>query len=496
MSNDRTRTDTGKRQVREVRRTQYDEVVDYLVRTIGCTLSGLGKGHEKVKPYEEAKLIDFFEKYIYKDMNNYFLVGDSDAIYIYNGEYYETHKNNEDMLLNVIKDAMKKMGVGLVYQKNSYKKIAIQCVSGMKITTKARFVPNRNFIVFKNGVLNLETMELLPFNMDYRTDIILDFEYKPYHTSPLWDKIISQTIPDEGMRKAFQMFCGAFLANRNDFSIEYICYMLGSGRNGKSVVTGAIANAFGENLVSSFSLQELLFDNDKQYNRAALVGKIANFSDDVTKKDYSGGAYKQMVSGHKMTARNPFGRPFDLTEIPYLVCCVNEMPPTTDDTTGHYRRMLPILCPNQVSEKDADEELPSKLGAPDVKSAIINWVIEGRKMVFAAKGKIEISQSIRDEVENLQNAGNSARRWISERGLIKVEPLYNDTRWKPMSEWMEDYLTFCKKMSEPAKNAASVGKIFKEKGFATKRRKDGVWWCIGTKYVDTDENKRDEDLPF
>ena len=41
----------------------YELVVDYLVNTIGCTLSGLGEDHEKVKPMTEARIVDFFEKY-------------------------------------------------------------------------------------------------------------------------------------------------------------------------------------------------------------------------------------------------------------------------------------------------------------------------------------------------------------------------------------------------------------------------------------------------
>lgn len=466
--------------------SQYEDVVNYLVETIGSSLTGLGNTHERVKQYDEARLIDYYEKYIYKEMNNYFLIGDSDELYIYNGCYYETHKNCDDVLLNVIKDSMKKMDVGLVYQKNSYKKIADHCKCGMRVTRNAKFEPDRNYLVFTNGVLNLETMEMNEYSMDYKTDVILDFDYNASQTYPLWDWIINVTIPNGEMRKAFQMFCGAFLANRRRFSIEYVCYLLGGGRNGKSVVTGAISNMLGENLISSFSLEELLSDNDKSYNRAKLVGKIANFSDDVKKRDYSGGAYKQLASGHKMTARNPFGRPFEVKDVPYLVVCVNEMPPTTDDTLGHYRRMLPILCPNNVDEKDADEELPAKLATKEAKAAIMNWLIEGLKMIVAAKGKIEIGESIKEEVKRQQEEGNSARRWISESAFVKIDdPNPFDSRWRSMSSWMEKYRQYCRDNSEQPKISAAVGKIFKEKGFASKRKSDGMWWCIGQLGVDT-----------
>lgn len=486
--------------------TPYDEVVNYLLDTIGSTLNGLGIDDERVKPLTEAQIIDYFEKYIYKEMNNYFLIGDSDAIYIYNGSYYETSRNNEDIMMNIIKDAMKAMGIGLVYQKTSYLKIFKQCLSGMKITSKAHFTPNRDYVVFTNGVLDLKTKMLHPFSMDFRTDIILDFDYKPGYENNLWNNIIISTIPDNDSRKTFQMFCGAFLINRKNFSIEYICYLLGSGRNGKSVITGAIANVFGENLVSSFSLQELLYDNDKTYNRASLVGKIANFSDDVSKKDYSGGAYKQLISGHKMTARHPYGRPFDLVEIPYLVCCVNEMPPTTDDTQGHYRRMLLISCPNQVSDKDADESLPAKLSTKEVKSAIINWIIEGRDMLIASKGKIEVSESIREAVKEQQEMGNSARRWIKDSNFVKVVPIgKDDPRYHLMPYWMKLYKEYCSDMCESSpKLPQQVGKIFKEMGFAYKKGSNNAYWCIGQLNVDTNDvgglisenNIVDNDLPF
>lgn len=488
----------------------YDLVLDYLCETIGDSIQNLGVDDPKVKQLEEATLIDYFEKYIYKDMNNYILIGADDAIYIYNGRYYETHRSNEDMLLNIIKDAMKRMNVGLVYQKNSYLKIGRQVISGMKVEKRAKFRPNRDYIVFNNGVLEFDTKNVTKtfhteFDMKYQTDVILDIDYNPEYRSSLWDRIIVQTIPNEEMREAFQMFCGAFLVPRSEYSIEYICYLLGGGRNGKSLVTGAIAGVFGKSLISSFSLQELLFDNDKSYNRACLVGKVANFSDDVTKKDYSGGAYKTFVSGHDMKARHPFGKPFDLTEIPYLVCCVNEMPPSTDDTDGNFRRMMLITCPNQISAEEADETLPAKLSEPDVKTAIMNWIIEGRDKLCKAKGKIKLGESIKREVELQQESGNSARRWINECGLIKVDnPSKNDSRWKPMSEWMKEYQQYCKDYCEVPKGPTAVGKIFSNKGFACKRKSGGKWWCIGKleeleggndvkgKYADMDDSL----LPF
>lgn len=462
---------------------------EYLIANMDGGFADLGVDDDRAKERLSAVIIDRFEEYIYMCTDErYFLMGESGDLFMYNGRFYEMHENNEDVLQNLIKDVMKHIGFGIVYQKKVYKEAAKQCISGMRVNPAARFTPDRNFVVFNNCVLDISKDRISGFSMDYRTDLVFDFDYIKDATYPLWDRIISETIPNPDMRTAFQMFCGAFLSNRKEFSVEYICYLIGTGRNGKSVVTKAIAETFGERLVSNYSPTELFVDVDKKYNRAGLVGKVANFSDDVSKKDYSGGAFKQFVSGNKISARSPYGKPFDLTTIPFMLACVNEMPPTTDDTNGHHRRILPIVCPNQVSEKDADPFLSSKLATVEAKSAIFNWVLEGFRMLLKNNGKICIGEAVKNEIEIQKANSNSARRWIFENSMVATKPMVsNDPRWKSMPEWMEIYRKWCREIGEPEKFAPAVGKIFAERGFESIHKKSGVYWNIGFLGEDTNE---------
>jgi P4 family phage/plasmid primase-like protien len=480
---------------------EYASARDYLFCRLEGDFPDLGVDDDKAKEKLSAVIIDKFEKAIYrgKDCEHYFLVGESGDVYMYNGRYYESSNRTEDMLNNVVKDVMEDIGLGVVYQKKVYKEVTKQCLSGMRVRHSAMFKPDRNYIVFANGVFDISKGELLPFSMKYHTDLIFEYEYSKNAYSALWQNFVEQTIPNDDMRMAFQMFCGAFLCDRNKFTIEYICYLIGTGRNGKSVLTGAIASMFGSRLISNFSPQELFTDYDKKYNRAGLVGKVANLSDDVSKKDFSGGAFKQFVSGKPMSARSMYNMPFDLTYIPFMLCCVNEMPPTTDDTNGHHRRILPILCPNQVSEKDSDNQLSAKLSTDESKSAIFNWVLEGFKMLVRNGGKIIIGESIREEMEKQKAESNSARRWIKDAGLKAVEnPASNDPNWRSMNEWMSMYRTWCKDIGEMEKTAPAVGKIFAERGFKNSRRSQGMYWCIRIE-PDSDEFegvKPDNELPF
>lgn len=462
---------------------QYESVIDYLVATAGDEIEKKGDGDNKVDKLKEAELCEAFDAYICGEDGDegcdFFRVEEGDVMYLFNGRYYE--KIDDIRLRVIIKEVLARRHVGVVYRRNSAEKIAKECKDSLLSSERCRFEPDRRYVVFRNCVLDVQTMKVYEHDIRFKTDVVLDLEYDCEARSALWDSLIAQTIPDDGMRAAFQQFCGGFLVDRRQFKIEYLCMLVGNGRNGKSVVTDAIANVFGDGLVSSYSPEQLFGASSHcLYNLADINGKLANICDDLKNKDFSGGDFKQFISGHKFQARHIYGRPFVVSRIPLMVCCMNEIPPTTDDTWGHYRRLLPILCPNQIADKDVDYELPAKLAEESVKVAIFNWILEGYRALVKNKGNISVSESIKDIREDIKAEANSARRWIKEMRFVAVKPEgKEDARWKPMREWMQEYQQYCRDYSESASTPKKVAKIFNEMGFVKDERRDTTWYCIG-----------------
>lgn len=482
--------------------------VKYLQSAMGDTLDRCGERDDKVNKRTEAEICDCFERYVCGDEDDeecdVFKIGEGDVLYCYDGKKYE--KIDDVQLQVLIKKAMEKLNVGIVYQKNSAKMIKEQCIQRLQTEDRCKYAPDRRYVVFKNCVLDVLTGNVLEPSIKYKTDIVLNFEYKAGGVSALWDRVIKETIPDDGMRSAFQQFCGAFLADRNKFKIEYMCLMIGTGRNGKSLICKAIADMFGDELVSAYSPEQLFKSSQAMYNLADINGKIANYADDVSNKDISGGDFKQFISGAKFQARHPYGRPFTVTKVPLMLVNCNEIPMTTDDTNGYYRRLLPIICPNQIADEDVDVQLPSKLATDESRCAIFNWLYEGYRKIVANNGKIEVCDTIKEISNDIKEDSNSARRWIREEGFIKVEGVDKfDDRWKSMKEWIALYIDYCHNYSEQPKSGKSVAKLFKDLGFVSEKRRDGIWYCIGRKGVDdigvsasgaSVENYDDEKLPF
>jgi len=495
---------------------KYAEIVDYLVSTAGLSIENSGLTDKRVDKLTEAGIMKTMRRYVCgiegDDGNDFFKVDDDGLLYVFNGRYYE--QMIEETFLEIINEVLERCNVGIVYQTGSSKAIKDYCLNRLRGDERCKFVPDRRYVCFQNGVFDLETMKLMPFDVKYKTDIILDFEYKSDQKSALWDRVLSQTVPDENMRETFHQYCGCFLAKRTEYKIEYITFVVGEGQNGKSIICKAVVNTLGPSVASSYSPEQLFKSSQMEYHLADVNGKIVNYCDEVSNKDFSGGDFKQFVSGGAFTGRHPYSkRPTKVDKIPLMLCCANKIPPTTDDTEGYFRRFLIIIAPNHIDDRDKDPMLEMKLQAPDVKAAIFNWMLEGYKTFIKNDGKIDIAGSVREVVDEMKKNANSLRRWIETMGYVAAEP--EDKRapgWKSLKEWVQLYQKYCQDWGETPKSRSAVTEQLKNMNAVSERRSDGIWYYLEVRPTEEEPKKvaeepkivleapvnksNEEDLPF
>ena len=470
---------------------KYADIVDYLCSTAGQSFQDAGLSDERVNKKTEAGLAIAMRRYVCgvegDEGNDFFKMNDDGMLFIFNGRYFE---HIEDAtFLEIIIEVLERSNVGIVYHMSSAKVIMEYCKNRLQGMERCKFVPDRRYVCFTNGIYDLERMKLVDFDVKYKTDIVLDFEYVEGARSGLWDSVLARTVPDENMRETLHQYCGCFLAKRSEYKIEHICFVVGEGQNGKSIICKAIVNMLGPEVASSYSPEQLFKSAQMEYHLASVNGKIVNYCDEVSNKDFSGGDFKQFVSGGEFTGRHPYSkRPTKVDKIPLMLCCANKIPPTTDDTEGYFRRFLIILAPNHIEDKDKDPMLEMKLQAPDVKSAIFNWVLEGYRTFIANKGKIEIAGSVKDVVEEMKENSNSLRRWISTFGLVAAQPKSNMAPgWKSLKEWVQEYKRYCEDWGETPRSRSAVTDQFKKMNAVSQRRRDGVWYYLEMAPVEVEQ---------
>ena len=465
----------------------YSYIIDYLCRTVGPSIEEMGDRDSRVNKYTEAVIQETFRRYICgldgDDGNGFFKVDEMGATYVFNGKFFEFI--SETSLCGIIRSVLRRCHVGCVYYNEAADRMRKYISESLMQEARCQFVPDRRYVVFDNCVLDVETGRIYEHDYKYCTDIILNFSYDKDAKSALWDRVLMQTVPDEGMRDTLQQFCGAFLIDRTKNKFEKICFVIGEGQNGKSLICRAIVNVFKNedengrrvtNCISTFTPEQLFKSAQMDYHLAEVNGKIMNYCDDVSDKDFSGGDFKAFVSGGEFIGRSPYSREMTkVTKVPIMLCCANRIPPTTDDSDGYYRRFLLINCPNKVSERERDPQLEAKLRDNKVRAAIFNWILEGRKVLMANDCKIVMSQSVMTLADDMKADSNSARRWIREFGMKPGDKPWD---WKPLKEWMAVYQQYCKDYGEAAKTAKGVTKVFEDMGFPKKRTGQGTWYCI------------------
>ena len=189
---------------------KYEHIIDYLIGTAGPSIERTGLSDERVNKRNEAGMALSFSRYICgvegDEGCDYFKVNDDEQLFAFNGRYYELI--TKEILLKIIVTVMDKCEVGIVYRTSSANFIRDYVIDMLRADERCKLVADRRYICFNNGVFDLKDMKLKDFSLQFKTDIILDFDYIEGTKSALWDKVLSQTVPDESMRETFHQFCG------------------------------------------------------------------------------------------------------------------------------------------------------------------------------------------------------------------------------------------------------------------------------------------------
>lgn len=248
---------------------------------------------------------------------------------------------------------------------------------------------DNSVIVFRNGVLDVETRKLNKFNKKYVQISMVDYDYLPGATTFLWYQFLNQVIPDENYQNVLQMFLGAVFVDRKKAKIETMLVLLGSGANGKSVIQSAVKDVLGDDNVSEIGIAALCSAGTRGDQNVAIVnGKRLNYCSEIQAAEFGKDSdrLKAIISGEGVFARFLYSNGFKANNIPLLMANANKLPMFKDRTKGMLRRIYVIPMTVEIPEIRQDKTLPQKL--KDERSGILNWMLDGRDKFIANDYKL------------------------------------------------------------------------------------------------------------
>lgn len=261
----------------------------------------------------------------------------NDNLHIYKNGYYTSNTDEIERIM-------------LQYIVNSTRTPRLETIRYLELKAEEISLETPTLISVKNGVLNLETKQLLEFSPEYKIKNKILINYNSTAYSEIMDRTLNKICcNDKQLRMLIEEIIGYIIFRRNEIGKAFI--LIGSGANGKSTLLDVIKRLIGKENISSVALNEL---NDR-FKTFQLEGKLANIGDDISNgyiEDDS--TFKKLVTGETVNVERKGKDPFDFENYSKLIFSCNEMPRINDLSDGLKRRLIFIPFNAKLSKKDDD----------------------------------------------------------------------------------------------------------------------------------------------
>lgn len=196
------------------------------------------------------------------------------------------------------------------------------------------FNENPFTVVFKNGILDLSTMQLEPMTPDYLESIKINCNYDPKAYSDTVDEFFNTAT--NGNKQTEQLLyeaIGYSMLKTNELQKAFL--LVGSGRNGKSTYLDLIRNVLGKKNTTTVSLRDLT----NNFRAAMLDGKLASLAGDISSQTIQeSDLIKSISAGEEITVEEKYKQAHSKSLFSTLFYACNKIPRTSDTSDGFYRR--------------------------------------------------------------------------------------------------------------------------------------------------------------
>jgi putative DNA primase/helicase len=230
-------------------------------------------------------------------------------------------------------------------------------------------------INLRNGVLDTSNpakpVLTASHSKEYGFTYVLDYDYDPNAKCPTFDKYIDDvTMGREALKNILLEFY-AYSMFAYPCTMGKALFLLGAGKNGKSVYTALLCKLVGMTQFGTVALHEL----GKDQMRALLLNKLVNVTEEATKDALTDSSYfKGLVTGGATTAKIVYKEPFIFYNTAKFIIQCNSLPNSYDTSYGQLRRML--ILPFDARFDGPSEDLFILDKMVEERSGILNRVIE------------------------------------------------------------------------------------------------------------------------
>ena len=252
--------------------------------------------------------------------------------------------------------------------------------------------PAKNIIPFNNGLLNVETWELMPLTPDYVCHYCLPYDYEPAAKCPLWLKALGEVYEEDGGRIGLlQEWFGYCLVA--DISQHKLLGLVGVPRSCKSTILLILRRLVGDEHCMAFSLAAAA----TEFGLWSLMGKQVAIVSEVELEKHQHRAtivetLKRITGGDPVQINRKFLSSITTVLPTRFTFAANRMPLLFDGSQALADRVMLVEHKRSFLGRE-DRELLPKLEA-EIEGVAV-WALEGLKRLRANGRFTEVESDTR-----------------------------------------------------------------------------------------------------
>ena len=294
-----------------------------------------------------------------------------------------------------------------------------------------------HLIPFRNGLLNIHKMEMIPFAPEHIITNRIPWDYNPNAYDELLDQTLDKiSVNDANIRALLEEAAGYSLFRRNELGKAFI--LTGTGSNGKSVYLGMLKHMLGKRNVSAIDLKNLA----DRFSKIMLFGKLANIGDDISDEFVADTSiFKKVITGESIGAEQKGQPMFEFEPYCKLFFSANNIPRMGKgrDWNAIKRRLVIIPFNAKFSKSDPDYRpyIIDDLKKQESMEYLLKIGIDGLLRVLERK-EFTQSDKVDKEVAEYEESNNPILAFIHE-----CEEIGYFIENAPTQEVYERYVGFC-----------------------------------------------------
>lgn len=297
-----------------------------------------------------------------------------------------------------------------------------------------------------NGILNIITRELNPFDPKKIFFNKLPVNFNPDAKCPEIDKFLSEVLAKEEDREVFYEMGGCSLLK--EYRFEKAFMFVGNGRNGKDKSLELIKRLLGVDNCCSVPLSSIVSDS---FIISQFHNKMVNLSGEINNQDLKDTSMFKALTGRSLiSAQRKFLNPITFVNYAKFIFACNELPMVYDNSRGFWDRWVLLEFPYTfVSQEEydnakdktflklKDENIIERITTPQEMEGLLIKFLDGLRKILVVR-EFSLTKGT-DEIKKMwMMKSNSVMAFL----LAHVEEDYSSVI--PKKEFRKRYSDYCK----------------------------------------------------